>query len=256
MHQSQYVPRLVEGISDFSETLEDVVDRIPYSRFQLFRCPWAAKLSSEGLQRDTMFVPPKDQFRNNPNTVFVGYTKSTYRRPLPPPIPWTPRVIARQGFRAGLLDGNCLYLDRFLQTERDYVFHFDTDVAFSLRQALALLHPYRATHWWSWFRICGVIFRIYEEQINRGSKDEVMEAFLQWSQRYYPYFQRDENISMIMRCAGKRISGGYLLSQLVLFDNPNMRFPDLRIDRDDDHGKQQFASLPLHSGRQQSTATR
>jgi len=58
-HQSQYVPRMLHYMYDFAPILGEVVDTVPYSKFQLLRAPWAAKLTKDmRLERETMFIPP------------------------------------------------------------------------------------------------------------------------------------------------------------------------------------------------------
>merc|ERR1719401_165759 len=52
--------------------LGHLVDRVPYNSFQLFRGPYACKLSGGRLVRETC-LEPDSFFRNDPLTLFVGH---------------------------------------------------------------------------------------------------------------------------------------------------------------------------------------
>jgi len=235
-HQSQYVPRLLYHMAEFSEpakVLAEVVDPTPYSKFQLFRLPWSVKLSlQKGLVKESLFVPMQP-YKNDWKTVFAGYTNAAYRRPLPKPKPWEHKRLRRLGFRSGLSDINCLYLEKFLQHENAGTFEFPEDRVEAFRSALSKLNPARASHWWSWFRLSGVTYRLMhpkefdDDTVENERAGEYLKVFLEWSKQY-PTYDESENLDMIYRCQGvKRISGGYMLRNLAMFDNPNMEFPQL-----------------------------
>jgi len=232
-HQSQYVPRLLYHMAEFSEPLAEVVDPNPYSKFQLFRLPWSVKLSlKRGLIKESLFVP-KQPFKDDWKTVFAGYTNPAYRRPLPVAKPWEPKRVRRLGFSVGLSDINCLYLEKFLQPEKAGTFEFPVDNLEAFRVGLNLINPLRASHWWSWFRLCGVTYRLMhpvefnDNTVENARAEEYLQVFLEWSKQY-PNYDECENLDMIYRCHGvKRISSGMTLRNVAMFDNPTMEFPQL-----------------------------
>merc|ERR1712216_693211 len=89
-------------------------------------------------------------------------------------------------------------------------------------QAHMWLHPQRANQWWSWFRLCGVTHSMLEKYgQNAEARERIWRAHHTWSSQY-TNFCADEDVDMVMRCRGKRVSGLPLLMRLVRFDNPDM----------------------------------
>lgn len=84
------------------------------------------------------------------------------------------------------------------------------------------LHPERATQWWSWFRLCGVTYSMLERYENDvQARDRIWQAHHTWSSQY-ALFSAEENVEMVMKSRGKRVSSLPLLMRLVRFDNPDM----------------------------------
>eukprot|EP00397_Hematodinium_sp_SG-2012_P020020 GEMP01020602.1.p1 GENE.GEMP01020602.1~~GEMP01020602.1.p1 ORF type:complete len:564 (+),score=80.57 GEMP01020602.1:81-1772(+) len=293
--QCYHVPRLLHDMKRSSDLLDEVVDPTPYSRFQLYRAPFAAKMSkTEGLLVGTTFELATETFSGDPKTMFAGYVNAMYRRRLPVPQPWMPVTLRRYGIRSGISDINCLFQHKFEQPERTGTYTFEGTPVECLRQALKLIHPMRASHWWSWFRMSGIMYRLMHphyvlpprvgspmawptpprdddgdssnnaQPVNGGvmlpskvnallstgttgkssadapvevPSEELLEVFLEWSKKY-PTYDRAENLEMVYRCEGRRVSGPWLLSHIVIFDNPNVDFPQLCPDTSK---KQEFA---------------
>jgi len=249
---------MLHYMADYVPILGEVVDTVPYSKFQLLRAPWAAKLNKDmRLMRETMFTPPAIPLYGDPNTIYAGYTKAEYRRKLPLAVPFTLTVRRhRGGFTVSPTDFHSLYLRRFEQPHRNRAFTLDTEPVKRLREMLALLHPDRASHWYSWFRICGAMYSIYQDntpisacrgdfstrtiptsRCSSGVDDEVLEdyneileTFLHWSGQY-EFFNRKENLQMIFRRSRvPRAHGWRLLQRLALYDNPNMKVHNIEME--------------------------
>jgi len=232
-----------------------MVDPLVYNPFQILRAPWASKMSAQGtLLPSTMFIPSCDD-----HTAFAGYVDASIRRELPEPTPFRSKKQQKRSFKLGHADINKLYLLKFEQ-ERTGTITFDSSPVEIFRRALELMHPERACHWWSWFRLCGIVYRVMHPHYiipvlppkppsndtvklptavplsrlfvnGKYSSDDMLEVFLDWSRKHYKTFDRQENIDMIYGSEGKPASGSWLLSQLVMFDNPNAHFPQLCEDR-------------------------
>lgn len=254
-HQTQYVPRLVNNMPDFLSILGEVVDPIPYSKFQLLRAPWAAKLSTENmrLQSETMFEPTpmsSELYEEDPNIVFASYCGKEYRRTLPPPKPFIVNFNNRSLLR-GVGQGlpSCLFVPEFTQLEARGLHLFpQLDPVGQLREALALLHPKRASHYYSWLKITGIVAHFFHDtapvctlqEWTRFSDEEfakrnpeVLELFYEWSSQY-PDFNEYENLKLLrqqhIKTIERRINGWFLLRKMLLFDNPNKSFPQLEED--------------------------
>jgi len=247
-HQLQYVPRLLYHLKDFSQELVEVVDRAPYSRFQNFRLPWAVKLSlKDGIKPNSRFDPNKP-YLDDWKTIFAGYTNPAYRRKLPAAKAWIMTgPITRLRIRSPherASDINCLYLEKFLQNEPKGVCELPdlhTDQVAWFQFCLDRINPSRADHWWSWFRLCGMVYRIMHpdewdvDAVENPHADTILEIFLKWSSSYKDY-NRQENIDLINGARGKeRISGPRLLKNIIMFDNPNIEFPQLSQEILEEH---------------------
>lgn len=219
--------------------LEKVVDRVPYTKFQLFRGPYACKLTSGVLRRETR-LEPEGHFRDDPLAAFASRVNEDYALELPPTarlLEWNEElrffnerqqslVSAANGGTMGQVspqDMANLYTPTF-QTGRsggilDFAGLSDLE---QYEVAMQHLNPDRALQWWSWFRMSGVTYTMLDRyKDNADARKRIWKAHFAWSSKY-PGFCEDENVNSVMKCQGSRVSGLQLLFQLVRFDNPGM----------------------------------
>jgi hypothetical protein len=218
--------------------LEKLVDRAPYMPFQLFRGPYASKLSGGRFRRETQ-LEPETIFNDDPLACFAGHVDKAYALDLLPPAQlldlneelkhWhkehLDRVAGGAYFQGGVSSSDMtnLYLREFQQFGGGYIDLAGLTDLEKYEEAMQLLHPDRASHWWSWFRISGVTFRMLEQYHgDPKAVRRIWDAHLQWS-RTYPYFDETENVDQVWKCRGRHVSGIQLLMKLVEFDNPDAR---------------------------------
>lgn len=219
--------------------LARVVDRVPYSQFQLFRGPYACKLSRGELRADTC-LEPEGHFRSDPLAYFASHTNPAYALPLPPisellaeneevrhyHTRHAERVAAvmpgGETYSVSPQDLANLYDPQFQQGGGGIIdFAGLTDLE-KYETALPWTHPGRASQWWSWFRISGVTRTLLEQYSgDAAARKRIWEAHFAWS-RHYAHFDADENVHVVEKSSGRRVSGLGLLMRLVQFDNPSM----------------------------------
>lgn len=252
--QGEYMPSLMDGLSALKVDLGDgeeqvnildlVVDRVPYTKFQLFRGPYACKLKEGSLRFDTK-LEPVEYFQGNPLSCFASFADPTCKLQLPPMrslLEWNKdlreEIDAKRGqawqaatdfdgvHRVSPQDLQNLYMQDF-QTNRTGVMDFVGLTELQVyEKALKAIHPERAVQWWSWFRICGVTHSMLEMHgHDPATRRRIWDAHHTWSSKYKPYCM-EENEQMVLKCSGKRVSGIPLLKRLVQHDNPGF---DLRF---------------------------
>jgi len=102
----------------------------------------------------------------------------------------------------------------------DFAGYFPVDF---YERALKLLHPDRASQWWTWFRVCGVTYSLLDAHGHDATlRQRIWKAHHQWAGTFHRY-SFAENEMIVLKCAGKRVSGLALLRRLVRFDNPDVR---------------------------------
>mmetsp|Transcript_13003 Transcript_13003/g.29514 ORF Transcript_13003/g.29514 Transcript_13003/m.29514 type:complete len:449 (+) Transcript_13003:74-1420(+) len=219
--------------------LDQVVDKVPYMRWQHFRGPHACKLSEGVLVRESEFEP-KLYFNDDPLANFVTYCNNDVALPLPSVeemLEWNPEV--KRFHKAPTAGGDCsghqdevlLYSEEFQKLGHgffDAVERKDVDV---YEAALVALHPKRASQWWSWFRVCGITCRLLEKH-GRDSKlaARIWRAHHQWASQYATY-SPEENEHVVMTAVGKRTSGLQLLIKMVAHDNPEWHVRSVGFER-------------------------
>lgn len=235
------LPALVVDLEDGESVpiLQQLVDRVPYTQFQLFRGPFACKLSAGQLRPETM-LEPEGYFRSDPLTCFAGYVYPDYALALPPVqqlLDWNEELrhlnkqqqqrvhaATREEPRAvSPLDVANLYQAAFQQHSGGGTVDFAgmTDLE-KYEEALRWLHPERASQWWSWFRISGVTCKMLQRyRDNQPACERIWSAHFAWS-RSYPDFDQGENVDMVRAGRNRPTSGIQLLLNLVRFDNPDM----------------------------------
>eukprot|EP00931_Biecheleriopsis_adriatica_P075415 TRINITY_DN49282_c0_g1_i1.p1 TRINITY_DN49282_c0_g1~~TRINITY_DN49282_c0_g1_i1.p1 ORF type:complete len:471 (-),score=82.66 TRINITY_DN49282_c0_g1_i1:73-1485(-) len=243
--QSEYMPTLLAALPSLVVDLEGeesvpildrLVDRVPYSKFQLFRGPLACKLKQGELRYDTR-LEPEDFFISNELTCFAGHIDTDYSLELPPLaklLEWNQelrhhhekqsrRVFSCTDTLPSVQDQSVLYQERFQR--RLHSNKLDLAGLTPVEQfeaCLERLHPDRAEDWWSWFRICGVTCRLLEEYgANEEVRRRIWKAHMDWSSAY-PWFEEDENVDMVLKAQGRSSSGIGLLMKLVRHDNPDL----------------------------------
>jgi hypothetical protein len=217
--------------------LQELVDPMPYMRFQLFRGPYACKLRHGRLAKDTQLAP-EGYFRSDPLTYFAGYVNHDYALTLPSVeelLAWNEQVRELHAFRkdqvvmatrdgswpVSPLDERNLYLPQFQRRTGGGVIDFAgmTDLEL-FEEALQWLHEERAAQWWSWFRISGVTCTMLKRyRHNRAACDRIWRAHMAWS-RQYSHFDERENIDVVEAGVSKHVSGLRLLLQIIHHDNP------------------------------------
>lgn len=243
--QAQYVTVLLTGLPALQVELEDgesipilerLVDRVPYTKFQLFRGPYACKMKDGEIRPETQFVPVSF-FQNDQRSCFASYVDPDWALNLASVDELLQhndelrslhqthmnRMPISMGGTASHQDQLCLYDPVFQRRGGgflDFAGRPDLEV---YQDALKWLDPERAKQWWSWFRISGVTFTLLEKyQDNPDAREKIWRAHFQWSSRY-ENFSEAENVYQVERSRGKRVSGLPLLQRLVRFDNPDMR---------------------------------
>jgi len=248
-HQSEYIQVLLNALPlvtlDFEggesvPILARVVDPAVYSKFQLFRGPYACKLKS-GLLRPETKLEPEDCFRSDPLAVFAGRIEQDYALELPPVSQllrnnevlrhhhetkrW--QIMASSVTPGAPSDGvspqdqALLYDLGFQRKDGGTIDLAGLSDLEQFEQTLRYIHPDRASQWWSWFRISGVTCKMLQRYAHDPeARRRIWEAHFAWS-RSYPGFDAAENVDMVENAYGKRISGLPLLMRLVHFDNPN-----------------------------------
>eukprot|EP00929_Paragymnodinium_shiwhaense_P121741 TRINITY_DN9411_c0_g1_i1.p1 TRINITY_DN9411_c0_g1~~TRINITY_DN9411_c0_g1_i1.p1 ORF type:complete len:683 (+),score=157.39 TRINITY_DN9411_c0_g1_i1:65-2113(+) len=215
--------------------LETVVDKVPYTRFQNFRSLQACKLKDDSLQRHTQFKVQR-LFRGDRLTSFIGYVNPEYALPI-----GTPQQLLEQNEplrqflqqqraarRASGLGGTSpndmfnLYCTTFQQPEEATLDLSKCDDVEIFEKLLKLLHPSRASQYWSWFRLSGVTFTLLERhQDDPEARARIWAAHHSWSSAFDAY-DAEENKRKVEEARGRRVSGLGLLQRLAKFDNPGM----------------------------------
>mmetsp|Transcript_116921 Transcript_116921/g.212751 ORF Transcript_116921/g.212751 Transcript_116921/m.212751 type:complete len:538 (+) Transcript_116921:68-1681(+) len=243
--QAEYVtvlmtalPALVAELDGGEEVplLERLVDRVPYTKFQCFRGPYACKMKDGELRPETQFVP-ESFFENDQRSCFASYVNRDWALELAPVndlLQWNEelrhhhetymsRMPSSMGGMPSHQDQLCLYDPMFQQPGGgcwDFAGLPNLEV---YEELLRWLHPERAKQFWSWFRICGITFTMLEEyQDKPEARERIWRAHHAWSSRY-DYFTESENVEQVEKSRGKRVSGLVLLKKLVRFDNPDMQ---------------------------------
>mmetsp|Transcript_130538 Transcript_130538/g.418556 ORF Transcript_130538/g.418556 Transcript_130538/m.418556 type:complete len:483 (+) Transcript_130538:93-1541(+) len=247
-HQEEYIkvllsalPALTVDMPDGSSLplLEKLVDCVPYSRFQLFRGPYACKLKQGQLRADTC-LEPEGYFRSDPLAAFASHVDPGYALALPSVEQLLAEneelrhfrnsrsssisLSARRGQNGMVssVDEANLFQPLFQmlgEGELDLVGMTDVE---QFETALKWLHPYRATQFWSWFRLSGVTYSMLARYTDDpGARRRIWDAHFAWS-RGYESFDKEENVYAIERCQGRPVSGLSLLTRLARFDNPGM----------------------------------
>jgi len=260
-HASQhvYLPALLTALPALEVDAEDedklailqvLVDRMPYTKFQPLRGPYACKLKDRELHTDTQLVPEDSFFQSDPLTCFAGYVEPSYALPMPPLaqlLQWNrdisdfekqhrERIAAPDGGKSiSPQDAANLYDSAFQQPQGGILDLAGQDDIAVYEQALKWIHPERALQYWSWFRICGVTCSMLEQHADdAAAQTRIWGAHRSWSSSY-PHYSDEENLQTVEKARGKRPSGVALLRRLVRFDNPNM---DIRFaiwpDKDQD----------------------
>lgn len=248
-HQQQYVPQLLSALRtvliDFGTEsipiLEKLVDPIPYTKFQLFRGPFACKLKEGTLLPNTR-LEPDNYFRDDPLASFAGHTDFDYALQLPTMDQLLSvneelrSLIGERRARMRAAGVNCKGpwgQDEALLYHADFEMPGGGEIDFAgyteveqFEEGLQLLHPERAKQYWSWFRISGVTYSLLRSyQFDQKSRERIMNAHMHWS-REYEQFDHCENVDYIKKCEGRPVSGINLILRLVRHDNPGMRFRD------------------------------
>jgi hypothetical protein len=237
-HQTQYMSVLLSALpalvvdlegQQSVKVLEVLVDRVPYTKFQLFRGPNACKLSLGELRRSTRLVP-EEYFMGDPLTCFTGYVNKDYALQLPSLShllgsneelrKYHERQIRRVPVCSGI-DQTNLFVERFeYRQKRGKLDLAGLPPIEQYEVCLDHLHPERASDWLSWFRICGVTFSMLEQfGHDQTARIRIWDAHCKWSSQYLD-FDEAENEQMVHQARGKRVSGLGLLMQLVQHDNP------------------------------------
>lgn len=260
-HQAEYLPVLLSGLPALEvdlvggisvPILDRVVDRVPYSRFQTLRGPYACKLVGGQLLRETR-LEPESLFRSDPLAAFAGLADSDYALELPPvelllqeneelrhfyERQLSGMASSASSFGPGWLYGSArvspmdqanLYLSDFQRRGGGVIDLAGLTEVEQFEEALRWLHPDRASQYWSWFRISGVVCRMLEEHCDEEEhRRRIWEAFFAWSNGY-PLFDVEENIEMVEKARGRCVSGLQLLLRLAQFDNPDMQLRTRRM---------------------------
>lgn len=228
--------------------LASVVDCAPYMRFQLLRGPFACKLKDGLLRPDTCLVPDDEEyFRNDPLSCFAGYVDEDFNLPMltleklmeiKPELQETQLqtcdAVARvNGSIASLPDagewGPSLHDQTLLFVEEFQMQGCNRSQDLSCMNpvevyetTLEMLHPGRASQWWSWFRICGVTYSMLERYNDDSeARDRIWQAHHNWSRSFLRYSE-EENVDAVLSSQGKRVSGLQLLVKLAKWDNPDV----------------------------------
>lgn len=248
--QKEYMAVLLNGLpalqvdlksGESLPILDQVVDRVPYSKFQLLRGPYACKLKDGLLHADTC-LEPEGVFRSDPLAYFAGNVDQAYQLKLPSVselLGWNEELRhfqEEQAQRVQRVDGygphgicvqdmTDLYHPAY-QVNRGGGGLLDLAGLTDLERyevMLPMLHPTRSTQYWSWFRISGVAFSMLEQyQHDNLAQQRIWKAHLTWSSGYAD-FDEDENVETVSKAAGARVSGLGLLHRLVKFDNPDLQ---------------------------------
>eukprot|EP00933_Yihiella_yeosuensis_P014273 TRINITY_DN12852_c2_g2_i1.p1 TRINITY_DN12852_c2_g2~~TRINITY_DN12852_c2_g2_i1.p1 ORF type:complete len:510 (+),score=62.77 TRINITY_DN12852_c2_g2_i1:50-1531(+) len=245
-HQCLYMPALLSALPALVVDLEDnksvpileqLVDRVPYTRFQLFRGPYACKLKAGKLERDSK-LEPEGVFKSDPLACFASHVEPDYALQLPKLtdlLDWNEelrhyyenqhqRITSCNGTSNSLMDQTNLFVESFQSRLRTG--NLDLAGLTPIEQfevCLKHLHPDRASDWWSWFRICGVTYSVLEKHgEDEAARDRIWKAHFDWSANY-PWFGEDENADMVMQASGRPVSGISLLKKLVKHDNPCLK---------------------------------
>jgi len=217
--------------------LQELVDPMPYMRFQLLRGPYACKMKHGKLAKDTQLAP-EGYFRSDPLTYFAGYVNHDYALTLPSVeqlLAWNEEVRELHEFRreqlvmatrdnswtVSPLDERNLFLPEFQRRTGGGVIDFAgmTDLE-QYEESLRWLHEDRASQWWSWFRVSGVTCKmIMRYRHNRAACDRIWRAHMAWSSQYQ-HFDEQENIDVVAAGTSKPVSGLRLLLQIIRHDNP------------------------------------
>jgi len=228
-HQMLYLPTLVQGMrlveGKFS-FIRALVDPFPYNKTQFFRGPYAAKLRPTGYDASTALIPG-NLFRGDPLTPFIGYCNPDYKLELPTlsEIVSQRASLHRQARMqrdcVGSSDDMVLWDEEFVQN-RDACLE-DLRNMHEVDQFAALLphlHPLRASHYWSWFRVAGVAARLMK--MYPALEEDVWQAFETWSQQF-PRYCPLENRGVLDKAAEKEgLPTVKLVEQLASFDNTQL----------------------------------
>jgi hypothetical protein len=212
--------------------LERVVDHVPYTRFQNFRGPYACKHQDGQLRLETQ-LRPEVLFEQSELSGFAGHVDPSRALPLPSIDemltlnPELRELSSRQrklGGESGSIQDMALYSSIFQRPGSGTLDLSGFPEIERYEEALKWLNPERAIQWWSWFRICGVTYSMLKMHGDSAEKrDRIWSAHHAWSSQYSG-FTVQENVMMVEKCQGRRISGLSLLMNLLRFDNPDMNF--------------------------------
>lgn len=183
--------------------LGQVVDRHPYSSFQLFRAPYACKLRASGYAAETA-LEPEALPHGSELALFASHCDAALAAPL---VPLEARLAdplleGIDGWRARASHGGCttapldaiaLWDPAFQQGRARRIDLRSLHPVQQFEASLGHLHPQRATQWWTWFRLCGICCQLLEQYSHdQHLSDQTWAAFVQWSSQY-PHFDEEEN---------------------------------------------------------------
>lgn len=247
--QREYMIRLLSGLSlmklELTEgrqlhILQEVVDRVPYMPFQLFRGPYASKLKSNILEPQTQLLP-EEFFRESQLSCFASHVDPDYALPLATAqelLDWNIKLQELLLERNAKVENACgTWQAPYVPHDLDFVNLYDpmfqqrgggfldlagrTEVEV-YEECLKQLHPNRCNQFWTWFRISGVTCWMLERFGHTSeTRSRIWAAHHEWS-RGYPYYCEVENMDRVYEGEGKRLPSLSLLRRLVRFDNPDM----------------------------------
>lgn len=221
--------------------MDQVVDKVPYMQFQLFRGPYACKFK-DGRFRPETSLEPESFFLGDPLTCFAGHVAPQHALPMASvetllsqndelrhfhseharrlETVWTQGQGSSRSWEVSPMDAENLYCPKFQMAGAGTIDLAGLTEVERFEEALQQIHPRRAHQWWSWFRISGVTCKMLQEHgRDAESRRRIWEAHMQWASEY-PEFTAEENLEFVEKGIGRRVSGIGLLMRLVKFDNP------------------------------------
>ncbi|CEL96692.1 unnamed protein product [Vitrella brassicaformis CCMP3155] len=184
--------------------LRDVVDRHPYMKFQLFRAPYACKLKGGEYKKETTLLPQTDFYMHDNLTGFITYVCPDFAAVTDPTMDqltqhnsvleeirrmtiWRGPGLRFKGGHGGagipMADINSLYVPEFRQhLIRSTIDFRGLSYADQWSLGLRSINTMRASHFWSWFRLCGSCYTLmHRYESDPETRQRVLDAFLDWS---------------------------------------------------------------------------
>eukprot|EP00400_MALV-I_sp_L67-5_P001132 gene1132-668_t len=256
VEQNEYLAtffKCMSSISDDFSFLPRLVDKQPYGVFQCFRGPRACKVDSMSedakLIEDSTLIP-KEYFKGDKLTGFIGYVNPKYRILLEP----LTDIVEQSDFkkahytdyieRTGSGDREFnedvsrvsmlgLFVDEFVKDEPTQLLEVPVgDAADEFGIYLQTMHPDRAHHYLTWKYVSSVAFSVIDDRKDQPDfeeyKEKVMSSFLNWASAY-PYYDEGECVRMVeMWRRYHRRSMGFVYD-LVKFDNPGIEIRSAQL---------------------------